>query len=124
LNQWKKLSRDCEMSAQKLKEAGYLRGCLNRAYYAVYSAATMQLLANGYSPEPRREGPPHGEVFNLCGKIAALSDERLGRISEQIRILYRMRLDADYFARKTVTMRMAGTGLTMCRAVLKELGVL
>lgn len=124
MNQWKKLSTDCERSAQKLKDSGYIRGCVNRAYYAVYSAATMLLLANGYIPDARREGPPHGDVLNLAGRIASISPERLENISEEIRILYRMRLDADYFAKKRVDMRMAQTSLTMCRSIMRKLGVI
>jgi len=124
INAWKKLSRDDERSAQKLKDAGYLRGCISRAYYAVYSAATMHMLASGYIPDARKEGPPHGEVLNLVGRIDSISRERLEMISGKIRILYRMRLDADYFANKNVDARMAGTGLTICRSVLKEFSIL
>ncbi len=124
MNEWKKLSRDCERSAQKLRDSGYLRGCVNRAYYAVYSTAAMQLLANGYVPEARREGPPHGDVLSLAGRILSIRPDRLETISERIRTLYRMRIWADYYAKKTVDSRMAETSLAICRNVLKDLGVI
>lgn len=124
MSKWKKLSKDCEHSAQKLKDSGYLRGCVNRSYYAVYSAVTMLLLANGYIPEARREGPPHGDVLNLVGRVSSMRRERLEIIGEKTRTLYKMRLDADYFATRTIDARMAKTSLIICRSVLKELGVL
>lgn len=123
MNEWKKLSRDCERSAQKLRDSGYLRGCVNRAYYAAYSAATMLLLANGYTPGARREGPPHGDVLDMTGRVTSIPADRLDIISQKMRTLYKMRLDADYFAKRTIDARMAQASLLICRSVLKELGV-
>jgi uncharacterized protein (UPF0332 family) len=121
LSTWKKLSRDCERSAHMLKRAGYLRGCINRAYYAVYSAATMHLLACGYVPESRREGPPHGDILNLTARIRSIPRAKLDAIDSRIRALHKMRLHADYFASKTVDARMAEASLVLCRGILKEL---
>jgi len=63
----------------------------------------------------------HGEILNIDLRVRSIPQGRLDLIGRNIRTLYKMRLDADYYPKKTVDARMANHSLVLCRSVLKEL---
>jgi hypothetical protein len=55
---WLESARDARGSANELMELERFRSCMSRAYYAVYSKVTHELVVTaGLTMPPDREGP-------------------------------------------------------------------
>jgi uncharacterized protein (UPF0332 family) len=124
VNEWKKISGDKLRSAEKLRDSGYLRSALSRAYYAAYSAVTMHLVADNYvPPSSDRERPGHAESQSLVLRLPSLSKNDAKDVREKVSRLYKFRLEADYRAKVQISRRQADQAIMICRSVLGKLGM-
>jgi hypothetical protein len=84
------LAKEALEEAKELLKDGYLRGSINRAYYASFHAAKSLLVLLGYEPKK------HSGAISLFGKEIVkkgLIQSKYGRILSE---LFEWRKDADY----------------------------
>jgi len=121
---WNEIAIDNFKSAQKLRDLGYLRGCVNRAYYAAFSAVTFALGA-GPAYRPGRQTPDHKLVTVLLEQhVQSLPRWQLSAVKAAVRRLYSVRIDADYPSNARIDRAIACGALRDCRVVLDGLEVL
>ena len=107
MTNWDEVARGARGAANELVETRY-RSCLNRAYYAVYSKVTHDLVECGVTMPQDMEGPRHpghlpGGVARDGGirklivtRLTNLTVERREALSDLVGALYTLRLAADY----------------------------
>lgn len=100
---WTDLAKDNRLAAYEMNRAGRWRSCVSRAYYAIYSAATSQLVQHGVAMPKAYGNPSHLKLPTLVrlGFKTQLRPKQ-GQLPGLIRMLYTMRLAADYQPQVTV----------------------
>jgi uncharacterized protein (UPF0332 family) len=99
---WLELARDARKAASRLVMEERFRSCVSRAYYAAYSKATYELVADaGLTMPAGREGPTHGTGRGSIRRMIESSMPHMDpakrvKLSELIGRLYTLRIDADY----------------------------
>jgi HEPN domain-containing protein len=119
---WRDIGRVGSRSAKLLYESGDYRGSANRAYYAVYHAATAVCVEHGDEFPHGRNNPPHDQLPQL---ILNNGDLPLGRRRQIVRLLLLLRTEreiADYRPGRTIDILNARDGLIAMTTVLKVLG--
>lgn len=94
---WLELAMDARRAAKKLARDSHVRSAVSRAYYAVYSKVTHELVSGGVTMPPHRHGPSHHRLRQIIEK--GPSRIRLSKrvaLSRMVSRLYVLRLDADY----------------------------
>lgn len=110
---WSDVARECRDAARALREAGYWRGALNRAYFAFFSEiARVLVLANVTMPLDW-EGPKHGALGDLIANNLSnwFSAPHIGRLLQVRSLLYKLRIIADYSPSQAVEKRDADTAI-------------
>jgi hypothetical protein len=104
---WQEMASESRKAANEMVKTRF-RPCLSRAYYAVYSKVTQDLIAVGVPMPQEREGPNHpghlatGEAANkgirqmIMDRLTTLDFKKRQALSELIGELYTPRLYADY----------------------------
>jgi uncharacterized protein (UPF0332 family) len=106
MGNWLELAAASRRAASMLIVEGYYRSAISRAYYAVYSKVTHELVRDGVTMPPDREGPAHATVRTLIEKnLKSLSRERRLALSGMVNVLYMMRVVADYSPSASVDSR-------------------
>jgi len=102
---WIGMARSTSAAAEKLRTDGYPRDAASRFYYAAFYTATALLLYRGLTPPQEREGWSHEQtpelVMDELVPVLPDRDRRYG-LYKRLRILYGLRLTADYRATRPV----------------------
>lgn len=94
---WLDLASDARKATNRLIMDGHHRSAISRAYYAVYSKVTHELISLGVPMPQDREGPAHGRIRMLIEKnLIKLPKEKREALSQMVGSLYAMRVFADY----------------------------
>ena len=95
---WLDLSRDCRKAASELVRKDRFRSAAARAYYAVYSKVSYEIVLAGLPFPTNREGPSHHKLKHMIEEnLSCLGDrDRRFALSRIVSRLYVLRLDADY----------------------------
>ena len=95
---WRDLAEDNRFVVyEMIRSRRWWRSCVSRAYYAVYSAATDELIRRGLSMPVGREGSSHAKIPEIVGNhLTGVSHSLRWRLAGIIRRLYRSRIMADY----------------------------
>ncbi len=97
MGNWLDLARDSRNAASRLIVDRHSRSAISRAYYAVYSKVTHELLQNGVLMPKDREGPSHAKLRALVeSNFYHMPREKREALSRMIGFLYAMRVMADY----------------------------
>ena len=97
---WDEIAADNFQSANCLGKAGHWRSCVNRAYYAAFSAVT-HVLTGKASFRQNRETPEHKQVPMLID-CYLVDLPNMSMVKAAMRRLYNERIDADYKSGRTV----------------------
>ena len=96
---WLDMARESEKAGRVTEAEGLYRVSVSRYYYAAYQAATAVLLYRRQTPPDGRGAWSHAETPQLfrehLGVAVASSDSRK-QIADNLRKLYKARVDADY----------------------------
>lgn len=94
---WDDIARANRTAAVELYLSSHWRSCASRCYYAVYSAATHELLAAGVAMPADRNNPRHKSLPVLIGKnLSRLAPPARWRMASLVSVSYRLRIAADY----------------------------
>lgn len=94
---WAELAKWNRSAAIRLFEKDTWRGCVSRAYYAVYSGVTDALLRVPVTMPAGREGPHHVPLPEIVGhNLTMLAVRKRWRLSGLVKELYNLRCLADY----------------------------
>jgi len=94
---WTDLSNDNRSAAYELQQHRRWRSCVSRAYYAIYSAVTKELIQRGVTMPKQRQNPRHELVPGLVRlQLCAVAYPRRNQLADAISRLYNLRCDADY----------------------------
>ena len=110
-------------SAERLRLDAEARGVANRAYYAVYQAATALCYEHGDESQfPHGwNNPSHDQLPDLIRKNGNLSLWTRRRISQLLNTMRSVREDADYRPGRTVNIEIALEQLQNAATVLRLL---
>lgn len=102
----------------------FLRSSISRAYYAVFSITTSELLRHDVSFKPGWEGPTHTKLPQLArNNLKKLSLRNRRDLCTIIRRLYLARIDADYTPGATIDRTLAFSVLHQAILAFKYLGI-
>lgn len=94
---WRLLGREQGLAAAVLREQGLHRACTSRAYYAVYSEVTGQLVGSGRREFGRFRNPGHAELPSMISNgMSGLDPAARRALAKLVRRLRSRREDADY----------------------------
>ncbi len=97
MSTWRDLAKDNRTAAYELETSKRHRSSVSRAYYAVYSRVTEELVRIGLSMPAGMHNPQHQALPNLIGfNLSTISAPRRWRLSGIVRRLFRLRVIADY----------------------------
>ncbi|MBX3364248.1 MAG: hypothetical protein KF866_05720 [Phycisphaeraceae bacterium] len=112
-------------AAQHCKDGRYVRGCLSRAYYATYAAATEALQRAGIDVSiGGRPNPGHEQLIELVRhnlNRRKFSDEDRMKMARNMRRLLSFRIGADYDPESSFEIDDAVLALKMARSVQRML---
>lgn len=94
---------------------------MSRAYYAAYAAVTPRLSPADF-PGNRRN-PGHNQITELIKSAATIPSSRRRELSTKLRLLRKLREDADYRPGATINREIAVAVLKEARAVMSVLEV-
>jgi uncharacterized protein (UPF0332 family) len=102
----------------------FLRSSISRAYYAVFSITTAELLHTNVNFKPGWEGPTHTKLPQLArNNLKNLSVRDRRDLCTIIRRLYLARIDADYTPGATIDRTLAFSVLHQAILAFKFLGI-
>jgi hypothetical protein len=94
---WMELATFNRSAAVRLFAKDTWRGCVSRAYYAVYSGVADALIRIPVAMPAGREGPHHIPLPEIIGNnLTTLAQHKRWRLSGLVRTLYDLRCLADY----------------------------
>ena len=94
---WKNLAKDNRTASYEVLGHSRWRSCVSRAYYAVYSQATAELIRRGVTMPEGRQGPSHRKLADRVGNnLTGISHALRWRLAGIIMKLYQLRISADY----------------------------
>ena len=123
---WSDMSREARSAAFELVEGGRVRSALSRAYYALFSALTGRLVAEGVQMPVDQEGPSHRKLCDgnlIANNLKGLDPRTRGRLISIVPNLYRLRIIADYRPSMSVTpddVRLALGDMTQALQILED----
>ena len=123
---WLQLAREARSAAHSLTAPEHCRSCVSRCYYAAYLAVTGELLrqCRGITFAHGWGNPPHHELPRyIKNNLTGLPISTRRELSRDLRLLYKMREDADYRPSATVDADLATDARRVAHAVLGALGV-
>lgn len=104
---WREMSYDSLAAAKALLAAEHCRSAVSRAYYAVYSRITAELVGKAMFPDGY-EGPHHEDLDDLFfDYLSKVSIRDRWRYASSVKQLYVRRLEADYQPSATVDKALA-----------------
>ncbi|MCA9411398.1 MAG: HEPN domain-containing protein [Candidatus Omnitrophica bacterium] len=113
------MSLESLRSSKDLRDNGYWRSSVSRAYYAAYAAITGSL---GTQSFPRGwNNPSHAGLPNQISNEGSLPESVRRKLKRNIRILRNMREDADYRPQRVVGKNEAIDALHNSSEILKLL---
>lgn len=119
---WDAMCRDARGAAQAIRDA-HPRSSVSRSYYAAYSPVTSALVAAGVSFPAGRQNPPHANLTRYVeNSLTRLSVRERRQVKNALRVLWMMRVEADYVATASVDDRTARDALRWAHAALLPLG--
>jgi len=120
---WEDLGKDNRVAACQLKDSGRWRSCVSRAYYAIYSAVTHELIQQGIVMPKRRGNPGHQALPQIVGAhLLRLRHPVRWQLSETVERLYKLRVVADYRPHFAVEAREATLALGLMQQAFRCLG--
>lgn len=97
MTSWRDIATQNRSAAIELFALRRWRGCVNRAYFAVYSEVTHALLAVPVTMPAGRQAPNHLTLPNLVNyNLMGLGGRNRWRLSGLVKKLYDLRCVADY----------------------------
>ena len=93
---WNMMASSSYGAAGLLAQERYERSAVSRAYYAVYSRIAHVLASRGLTFADGREGPGHEQLADLVLHHLRMLGQYRWYVAEDLRKLYKMRLEADY----------------------------
>ncbi len=100
---WDDLAVSNREAAVMLRQKKAFRSAISRAYYAVYALVTARLCETGLNFAHEWEGPAHQSVPELVkNHLKRLSRNQRSKVAEAIKILYSVRIQADYWPSASV----------------------
>ena len=120
---WTELSQEALQAAKSLAGQGLWRSSINRSYYAAYCAVTSELVRRRVSFARGWNNPAHEQVPDLIEHNLSLPRATRRRLKRIMRVLRRVREDADYRPAIVIERAHALDSLRMAAVVLKEMGV-
>ena len=119
---WKDLAEDSRLAVHEMFDHRRWRTCLSRAYFAVYSEATAELVLRGVVMPLRRSGPSHTKLPELVGNnLTGISHSMRWRLAGIIKKLYELRIVADYIPSTPVDAREARLSLGLMNQAFRFL---
>lgn len=116
MSNWRDLAAESRNAANLLVQEGYVRSAICRAYYAVYSQVTDELLKLGVEMPKGREGPHHAKVRVLVeSNLHQLPRAKREALSRLVGSLYAMRVLADYSPSASVAARDCREAVSMMK---------
>ena len=96
---WDDMSLNCFKAAQSLRKLKNNRSCVNRSYYAAFSAVTHEMRKITHVFPSGYEHPPHKEMSKKVKQISPnlnLTSYERAELVLILKRLYKAREDADY----------------------------
>jgi uncharacterized protein (UPF0332 family) len=94
---WREMATDCRFASYEMFHYGRWRTCVNRAYFAVDSAATEALIRQGTTMPADREGPSHAKLPGMAANnLREISHSLRWQLARVIATMYKLRIMADY----------------------------
>lgn len=124
---WRDIATDSEFAARELLSRKRWRSCASRAYYAVYSRMTHQLIHQGFRRGVGFRGNPAHDALSgmVSGTLRGLTAPRRRRLKRAIERLYAYRVVADYFPGRTLDESLAWLAvgeMSVAMTILEESG--
>jgi len=120
---WAELAKDSRVAACALKDSGRWRSCVSRAYYAIYSAVTHELIRQGIATPKGRGNPRHETLPQTIGiHLLRFPHPVRWQLSDTVERLYKLRVVADYRPQFTVEAREATLALGLMLQAFRCLG--
>jgi len=119
---WSEISKNNFDAAKQMLD-DYPRSSVSRAYYAAFAALTDVVLKSKKVRLPQeRETPSHRKLPGYLSQIY-VQNGKLKQIKQYIRLLYSLRLVADYDSKTRVDKLVARDAVRFASAILLESGV-
>lgn len=118
---WEELSRDAIRAAKLLRNEGRWRSSVSRSYYAAYAAVTSRLSPADFSRGWKN--PSHSSLPDRIDGVSSLSQGSKHALKRTLRILRKLREDADYRPRAVIQEAEAVDALRNASQVLTILGI-
>jgi len=93
---WNTLASSSYGAVGLLAQERYDRSTVSRAYYAAYSRIAHMLALCGMTFADGREGPGHEKLDEVVLRHLRMLGQHRWLVAEDLRTLYKMRLEADY----------------------------
>lgn len=93
MGSWASISVDALKAAKLLNNAGHWRACVNRSYYAAYSAVTARI-PKGTQFSRGRQNPAHDQIPRIARQLLPPTESR--ELVKDLKLLRHLREDADY----------------------------
>lgn len=123
MDDWVTISLDSIAAAKSLHADGHYRSCVSRSYFGAYAAVASALEGVIQYPDGR-EGPGHAALPSLIkSNLTGVSSGARQSIKQDIGLLYKARLEADYSPSASCDEEMARIALRAACAVQRELGL-
>jgi uncharacterized protein (UPF0332 family) len=126
MSSWQELGIDSLKAAKTLHGKRLWRSSASRAYYAAYSAVTAEIVARNPKQSFRHgwRNPAHGELPRYVReRLCHLPPQTRRSINTNLRLLYKLREDADYRPQASVDEQTATMSCRVASAVFRELRV-
>jgi len=121
---WHEMSYSSLQAAKTLRNRGLWRSSVSRSYYAAYTAVAGAVARRGLVFAGGRINPTHSQLAKLIDNESEISQSTRRRIKQNVRMLWKARVDADYSPVAQIGRTEAISYLRAATSVLKDLGVL
>jgi uncharacterized protein (UPF0332 family) len=121
---WRQVAVDALKAGGELCDLGRYRSSVSRSYYAAYSALAARLSEAGISFANEREGPGHEQLTDLIeNNLPGRKTWQRRELKKLVRMLYGVRLQADYSPQAAVGRAEAQRSLKFAALTLNLLEV-